>query len=136
MHPVLGGEVVKAVPHGLPRVTLGYMWSPLGDVATVTYPQKSGVGSARTITNTYTHGFLTKIAQGATNYASAISYHTNATVNRVTTIVPGITTSQCVRLSSSRLRVDAANAESVHRWRDLRGLPWTQHGPRAATAGG
>ncbi|HPA79478.1 MAG TPA: RHS repeat-associated core domain-containing protein [Thermoanaerobaculales bacterium] len=64
--------------------TLGYTWSPLGDVATVTYPQKAGVGSARTVTNTYTNGFLTKVAQGATNYASAISYHTNATVNRVT----------------------------------------------------
>jgi hypothetical protein len=64
--------------------TLGYTWSPLGDVATVTYPQKTGVGSARTVTNTYSNGFLTKVAQGATNYASSISYHTNATVNRVT----------------------------------------------------
>ena len=38
----------------------------------------------RRVTNTYTNGFLTKVAQGATNYASSISYHTNATVNRVT----------------------------------------------------
>jgi hypothetical protein len=61
----------------------GQRWDEFGDVATVTYPQKVGVGSARTVTNTFTNGFLTTVAQGATNYASSISYHTNATVNRV-----------------------------------------------------
>jgi hypothetical protein len=62
--------------------SLGYTWSPLGDVATVTYPQKTGLPPARIVTNTYSNGFLTTVAQGVANYASSISYHTNATVDR------------------------------------------------------
>ena len=34
--------------------------------------------------NTYANGFLTKVAQGPTDYASSITYHTNGMINVVT----------------------------------------------------
>lgn len=41
----------------------------LGQLASQRYPQVSGVGPARTITQTYTHGWLTKISEGLTTFA-------------------------------------------------------------------
>jgi RHS repeat-associated protein len=63
---------------------LDLTWSPLGNVASVTYPQIAGIGPARTVTNVYDNGRLTKVAQGETDYASEISYHSNGAINRVT----------------------------------------------------
>jgi hypothetical protein len=48
-------------------------WSDLGVPATLTYPQKAGVGPARTVTFDYTNGWLSRVHEGATNYASSIS---------------------------------------------------------------
>jgi RHS repeat-associated protein len=65
--------------------TLDLTWSPLGKVASVTYPQIiTGVAPTRTVTNTYEHGVLTRVAEGTTNYASEITYHNNGAINRVT----------------------------------------------------
>jgi RHS repeat-associated protein len=63
--------------------TQGFTWSDLGLPATVTYPQKSGVGPARTVTFDLTNGWLTRVHEGTTNYASSISYHANGMVNQV-----------------------------------------------------
>jgi hypothetical protein len=63
--------------------TQGFTWSDLGVPASVTYPQKAGVGSARTVTFDLTNGWLTRVHEGATNYASSISYHANGMVNQV-----------------------------------------------------
>jgi RHS repeat-associated protein len=64
--------------------TLDLTWSPLGRLASVTYPQITGVGPARTVTNIYTSGRLTRVKQGETDYASEITYHSNGAINRVT----------------------------------------------------
>jgi RHS repeat-associated protein len=61
-----------------------FTWSDLGVPATVTYPQKAGVGPARTVTFDLTNGWLTRVHEGTTNYASSISYHANGMVNQVT----------------------------------------------------
>jgi RHS repeat-associated protein len=63
--------------------TATFTWSDLGVPATVTYPQKAGVGPARTVTFDYTNGWLTRVHEGTTNYASSISYHANGMVNQV-----------------------------------------------------
>ena len=59
-------------------------WTEPGDVATVTYPQKSGVGPARTVSNAYSYGLLTGVSEGGTSFAPSITYHTNMTPNRIT----------------------------------------------------
>jgi RHS repeat-associated protein len=63
--------------------TVGFAWSDLGLPASVTYPQLSGVGPARTVSYDYTGGWLTRVHEGATNYASSISYYANGMVNTV-----------------------------------------------------
>ncbi len=63
--------------------TQSFTWSDLGVPATVTYPQKAGVGPARTVTFDYTNGWLSRVHEGTTNYASSISYHANGMVNQV-----------------------------------------------------
>ena len=64
--------------------TQSFTWSDLGVPASVTYPQKAGVGPARTVTFDLTNGWLSRVHEGATNYASSISYHANGMVNQVT----------------------------------------------------
>jgi hypothetical protein len=64
--------------------TLDLTWSPLGQVASVTYPQITGIGPTRTVANVYDNGRLTRVAEGVTDYASEISYHSNGAINRVT----------------------------------------------------
>ncbi len=51
--------------------------------STLTYPQKTGVGPARTVTFDLTNSWLTRVHEGTTNYASSISYHSNGMVNQV-----------------------------------------------------
>jgi len=63
--------------------TQSFTWNDLGQTASVTYPQLSGVGPSRTVTNTYTNGWLTAVKQGLTNYASSISYHSNGMINQI-----------------------------------------------------
>jgi RHS repeat-associated protein len=63
--------------------TQAFTWSDLGVPATVTYPQKAGVGPSRTVTFDYTNGWLSRVHEGSTNYASSVSYHANGTVNQV-----------------------------------------------------
>jgi hypothetical protein len=53
--------------------TQSFTWSDLGVPATVTYPQKVGVGPARTVTFDYTIGWLSRVHEGSTDYASSIS---------------------------------------------------------------
>jgi hypothetical protein len=68
-----------------------FTWSPLGRLETDTYPQLGGdpvppqavPAPARTLTSTFTNGTLTQVSQGATDYASSISYHPNGMVNTV-----------------------------------------------------
>ena len=60
-----------------------FTWNNLGRPATLTYPQKTGVGPARTVTFDLTNGWLTRVHEGTTNYASSISYHSNGMVNQV-----------------------------------------------------
>ncbi|OYW07135.1 MAG: hypothetical protein B7X11_00465 [Acidobacteria bacterium 37-65-4] len=63
--------------------TQGFTWNDLGLPATLTYPQFAGVGPARTVTFGLTNGWLTRVHEGTTNYASSISYHSNGMVNQV-----------------------------------------------------
>lgn len=58
-------------------------WTDLEDIASLTYPQKAGVGPARMVTFDYTNGWLTRVHEGTTNYASSISYHPNGMINQV-----------------------------------------------------
>jgi hypothetical protein len=67
----------------LSTFTQNFTWNELGLPATVTYPQKAGVGPARTVTFDLTNGWLSRVHEGATNYASSISYHANGMVNQV-----------------------------------------------------
>ncbi|MBI4914332.1 MAG: RHS repeat-associated core domain-containing protein [Acidobacteria bacterium] len=70
-------------------LTQAFTWTPLGQVDTLTYPQLSGStpppdpAPGRTITNNYANGALTRVSQGATAYASSISYHPNRMVDTV-----------------------------------------------------
>ena len=64
--------------------TESFTWNDLGQPATVTYPQLAGVGPARTVTSDVTNGALTRVHEGATNFASSITYHDNEMVNTVT----------------------------------------------------
>ena len=63
--------------------TVGFSWSDLGVLSSVTYPQLAGVGPARTVTFDRTNGWLTRVHEGATNYASSISYYANGMGNTV-----------------------------------------------------
>lgn len=73
----------KTVTAGSDAFTQTFTWNDLGQVATLGYPQKTGVGSPRTLTYEYRRGFLT----GVPGYASTvvnggtttlgISYHAN-----------------------------------------------------------
>jgi len=61
-----------------------WTYNDLGKVSSLGYPQCSftecnGLGGARTISSTYTEGFLSAIP----GYASSITYHDNAMVNQV-----------------------------------------------------
>ena len=60
-------------------ITAKFTTQDWGDMATVQYPQISGVGSTRTATYTYTNGWLT----GISGYAT-MSYWTNGMVNQIT----------------------------------------------------
>ena len=59
-------------------------WNDLGLLESQGYPQKTGVGAARAVSNTTTNGFLTKVTQNSTNVASSITYHPNGMINVVT----------------------------------------------------
>ena len=59
-------------------------WHDLGLLLSQDYPQKGTVGATRTLANTFTNGFLTKVAQNATDVASSIIYHPNGMIKEVT----------------------------------------------------
>lgn len=64
--------------------TQSWVWNDLGNVASTTYPRCTHAactaGTVRTVSATYTNGFLTAVP----GYASPISYHPNGQVNQVT----------------------------------------------------
>ena len=64
--------------------TQSFVWNELGDPQSLTYPDclhcPAGLEPARTVSYTYTNGFLTSIPGWVTN----ISYHPNGTVDQMT----------------------------------------------------
>jgi RHS repeat-associated protein len=70
-----------------PAFVQGFTWSDLGDPAGLSYPtcthagclEDPGMPAARSVSYTYTRGFLTGVA----GYANAISYHLNGTLDAV-----------------------------------------------------
>lgn len=72
-------------PPGTPTTfTQSWTWNDLGQLASVTYPRCTHAactaGTSRTVTPTYTNGFLTAVS----GYASSITYHSNGQLNQVT----------------------------------------------------
>ncbi len=70
--------------------TQSWVWNDLGDPASVTYPRCTqagcSAGTVRTVSPTYTNGFLTAVP----GYSSSITYHPNGQVNQVTHVnTPG-----------------------------------------------
>ena len=65
-------------------VSQGFTWTDLGLPASVTYPQIAGIGPARTVSDTYSNGFLTAVP----SYATSISYSVNAMPYRSPTPTP------------------------------------------------
>ncbi len=61
-------------------VSQGFTWTDLGLPASVTYPQIAGIGPARTVSDTYSNGFLTAVP----SYATSISYSVNAMPYQIT----------------------------------------------------
>jgi RHS repeat-associated protein len=61
-------------------LTQGFTWTDLGLPASVTYPQISGIGPARTVSDSYSNGFLTSVP----SYASSITYSVNAMPYQIT----------------------------------------------------
>jgi len=66
--------------------TAGFTYTPLGDLATVSYPQcaftactTAGATVPRTVSYVYTNGFLT----GVPGYATAITYNSNGLVGQI-----------------------------------------------------
>jgi hypothetical protein len=59
-------------------VSQSFVWNDLGQTTQVTYPQISGVGSARTVTYGYANDFLPSVP----SYAPAITYSVNASCQR------------------------------------------------------
>ena len=67
--------------------TQSWTYNDLGDVASVTYPKctfsrctSDGAGTTRTVSPTYTRGYLTAVP----GYANAITYHPSGLVNAIT----------------------------------------------------
>lgn len=76
-----------------------FTFDQLGNLATQTYPQclnstcvDSGAAKPRTLTYTYQKGLLTQVTSGAVNYAKAITYNLNGTINTIAHGVTGNTT--------------------------------------------
>ena len=61
-------------------VSQGFAWTDLGLPSSVTYPQIAGIGPARTVSDTYTNGFLTSVP----SYATGITYSVNTTLYQIT----------------------------------------------------
>ena len=61
-------------------VSQGFTWTDLGLPGSVTYPQIAGIGPARTVSDTYTNGFLISVP----SYATGITYSVNRTPNHET----------------------------------------------------
>ena len=114
-----GGRVsaksTTVTPSGAPQnagtFAQSFTFNDLGLLATQSYPQKSGVGVARTVTNTYTNGFLSAVADGATTYASDISYHPNRMIDTVIHYI-GVTTTvrELLGLDPNRMQRPASVA--------------------------
>ena len=81
----VSSRATQNVVNGSPAesFTQSWVWSDLGDEASVTYPRCTQAGctatTLRTITSSYTNGFLTSVP----GYASSISYHGNGRVYQV-----------------------------------------------------
>ena len=74
----------SAAPQNAGTFTQSFSWHDLGLLESQGYPQKGTVGATRTLANTFTNGFLTKVAQNATDIASSITYHPNGMIKEVT----------------------------------------------------
>ncbi len=61
-------------------VSQGFAWTDLGLPGSVTYPQIAGIGPARTVSDTYTNGFLTSVP----SYATGITYSVNTMLYQIT----------------------------------------------------
>jgi hypothetical protein len=61
-------------------VSQGFAWTDIGLPSSVTYPQIAGIGPARTVSDTYTYGFLTSVP----SYATGITYSVNAMLYQIT----------------------------------------------------
>ena len=61
-------------------VSQGFAWTDLGLPSSVTYPQIAGIGPARTVSDTYTNGFLTSVP----SYATGITYSVNTMLYQIT----------------------------------------------------
>ncbi len=61
-------------------VSQGFTWTDLGLPGSVTYPQIAGIGPARTVSDTYTNGFLTSVP----SYATGITYSVNSMPYQIT----------------------------------------------------
>ena len=70
--------------------TQSWTYDDLGNVKTIGYPDCftgscQNLDSARTVTNTYANGWLTSVAgSGGAVYASAIAYHSNGMLKKIT----------------------------------------------------
>ena len=61
-------------------VSQGFAWTDLGLPSSVTYPQIAGIGPARTVSDTYSNGFLTAVP----SYATGITYSVNTMLYQIT----------------------------------------------------
>jgi RHS repeat-associated protein len=82
-------------------VSQSFTWTDLSLPSSVTYPQISGIGPARTVSATYTNGFLTAIP----SYATSIAYSVNTMLSQVAggngvTVTYGLDTNHLPRPAS------------------------------------